>query len=105
MNTTNKYPPIPREQAIEVIATIRKEWEEIAFDGGLVEAKGSVGLLLADVARSLELTMDEQILALGSNLYLEIEHPDAAYPNSIQPDIWIPESWLVEGSIIRSKER
>jgi hypothetical protein len=57
-----------RVQVVEALARLRTEWE-VAVDGeSLMEAQTSVGLLLGDLALQLDLTTEEQKIALGDKL-------------------------------------
>lgn len=56
---------IPRSKVVQAIMKIRHEWETAARGDSLVEANGSVGYLLADMAVGLGLSESELRLALG----------------------------------------
>ena len=57
---------------VDDLARIRMEWQ-VAIDGAsLVEVKASVGLLLADVVKALQLGPDEQVTVLGEDLLKEL---------------------------------
>jgi hypothetical protein len=49
----------------------RQGWEEAADDERLVDVQASVGLMLLDIVELLELTQDEQMAVLGTELYLD----------------------------------
>ena len=59
---------LDRNKVIEALFTIREEWE-FAVDGKPLDSvDGCVGLLLADVAKGIGLTLEEQKQVLGSSL-------------------------------------
>jgi len=62
-----------RVNAIDAIAKIRQEWEEIAEGKSLLNLEAPIGLFLADVADRLELTPQERLVLLGEMLIEEIE--------------------------------
>ncbi|RPI20963.1 MAG: hypothetical protein EHM70_25810 [Chloroflexota bacterium] len=62
---------IDRPQVISSLARIREEWTDNT-DGSLIETHASVGLLLADIARALNLNAEEQVHALGADLFEEL---------------------------------
>lgn len=101
MTTLLNYPPIPREQVVKAIETIRTEWEETNGNDSLIDLLGSIGLVLFDMTRFLEFTMDEQLVALGSDLYRDLEQAEIVQLDVlsridvIQPDEWVPERWSV----------
>jgi hypothetical protein len=55
----------------DAITRMRREWED-ASGGDLLNAKGNVGLMFADVSRALDLTEEEKIEVLGANLYVNL---------------------------------
>jgi hypothetical protein len=59
------------QSQLDAMIRLRQEWEEASEDG-LRNAKGSVGLMLADVTRALELTPDQQVDVLGATLYVDL---------------------------------
>ncbi len=65
--------PVPRFALVRALARVRAEWEEAAGEDSLIEMQGSVGLLLADIARALGLSPVEQIEALGSEMVEELQ--------------------------------
>ena len=111
MTTILNQHSITREQAVRAIATIRSEWEESVSSRSLIEELGSIGLLLFDLASFLEFTMDEQLLALGSKLYRDLEQAgiiqstaiasstddsflqDSKEMDVVEANAWVPERW------------
>ena len=71
-----------RTQIIGAISKLQEEWQEIADGASLVELKGSVGLLLADLALALGLSPDEQVQALGEKLANELQEVLLTLPGS-----------------------
>jgi hypothetical protein len=71
-----------RTQIIGAISKLREEWQEIADGASLVELKGSVGLLLADLALALGLSPDEQVQVLGEKLANELQEVLLTLPGS-----------------------
>ena len=59
-----------RLAVLENLSELRREWEA-ATGGNLIEARGSVGLLLFDVTVKLDMTQEEQIIVLGKRLFRE----------------------------------
>ena len=59
------------QSQLDAMIRLRQEWEEASEDG-LRNAKGSVGLMLADVTRALELSPDQQVDVLGATLYVDL---------------------------------
>jgi hypothetical protein len=57
---------------IYVLAQIREEWQQAVGNRSLVSAETSVGLLLADVVKTVELMNQEQRTILGEKLFLEV---------------------------------
>lgn len=64
---------LSRDLVVRAFARIRQEWQETT-PGSLVDAEASVGFLLADLASALCLTQEEQVEALGEDLYREIHN-------------------------------
>lgn len=60
-------------QVINALARIRQEWQSATEGASLLSVDGNVGLILADVVNCLELSTEEQVLVLGSELYREIQ--------------------------------
>jgi hypothetical protein len=58
---------------IEAMVRFRQGWEEAADGERLVDIQSSVGLMLLDIAETLELTQDEQMAVLGAELYLDVQ--------------------------------
>ena len=67
------FSPTYRVKAVEALAEFRQEWEEIAEGESLINLEAPIGLLLADVADRLELTLQERSVFLGKLLIEEIE--------------------------------
>jgi len=53
------------------LSQIRREWQYAAGQN-LIDANGSIGLLLNDVTKALDLSPGEQRRILGSKLYTEL---------------------------------
>jgi hypothetical protein len=80
---------LTRQQVIRAIATLRQDWEASA-EGSLLGIEGSVGLILSDIVNLIGLKPEEQIEALGQQLYLDccaVEVMDQSITE------WVPESW------------
>lgn len=73
---------LSRPKMINALAQIREEWQYAAGDRSLVTTETSVGLILADVVKSLELTNKEQRTILGEKLFLEVATV-LGFPNGI----------------------
>lgn len=56
---------LTRTQVVQAIMHIRHEWEDAARGDSLLETNGSVGYLLADLAKGLGLSGNDLELALG----------------------------------------
>ena len=54
---------INRQEIIQALANIRREWEEAADGEPLEFVEGSVGLLLDDVARAIGLDQEKPVAA------------------------------------------
>lgn len=65
-----------RPQMVQALAQICCEWSE-ANEGSLLEAKTSVGLMMADVLNALNLSAEEKALVLGESLYRELSQIQA----------------------------
>jgi hypothetical protein len=63
---------LSRPEMIYVLAQIREEWQQAVGNRSLVSAETSVGLLLADVVKTVELMNQEQRTILGEKLFLEV---------------------------------
>ena len=61
-----------REEVVGALATLRKDWE-MGDRVSLIDKKGSVGLILADLSQSLALAPDEQKQVFGGRLLKELE--------------------------------
>ena len=64
---------MPRGDVVAAIGHLRTEWEEGADGESLVDTKTSIGLLLADLAATLNFTPAEQVQALGQNLVNKLQ--------------------------------
>jgi hypothetical protein len=68
MNTTQIIRLIDRDQVIDGFIHVREEWEDAIEGDNLVDARGSVGLLLLDLVIAIGLLPEEQVQALGHEL-------------------------------------
>jgi hypothetical protein len=59
---------LDREKAIQALQQITEEWREAVNGASLVDVRGSVGLLLLDVAAGIGLDNQEQADALSTDL-------------------------------------
>ena len=59
---------LDRRKVVQALQQITEEWCEAVNGASLVDVKGSVGLLLLDVAAGLGLDNKEQSEALGADL-------------------------------------
>jgi hypothetical protein len=59
---------LERRKAVQALQQITEEWREAVNGASLVDVRGSVGLLLLDVATGLGLDNKEQAEALGIEL-------------------------------------
>jgi hypothetical protein len=64
---------IPQVQLISLLSTLRQEWQEAAQGQSLLDMEANVGLMLADLVNSLGLSVQEQTLVLGPELYAEMQ--------------------------------
>jgi len=60
------------ERMITALSRLCREWEDATDGESLIEAQASVGLLLADVIKALDLSQEETALVLGVELYAEL---------------------------------
>jgi len=60
-------------QTVSALAKLREEWQQAAGDASLLEIEANVGLMLADLVNSLGLSVHEQSLALGPDLFKEVQ--------------------------------
>jgi hypothetical protein len=65
MDTTGQPYQIGRLDVVRALMTVRHEWETAARGDNLTEIQGSVGYLLFDIARVLNLSHEEMRAALG----------------------------------------
>lgn len=63
---------ISKSSAITALREMRIEWQETTEEDNLLEVEASVGLLIADVLRALQLTPDEAITVLGIDLFEQV---------------------------------
>lgn len=71
MGLVNVIRIIDRDRAIEALAMLRKEWQEVASGTPLSEVSAPVGLLLSDVVSTLELLPEEAEYVLGGEGFTE----------------------------------
>jgi hypothetical protein len=77
-----------RREVIGALAGIRKDWQETGAD--LIEARGSVGLILADLARSLALDPKEQRAVFGGKSFKQLQQA-GIIDGSEHAEDWQPE--------------
>jgi len=65
--------PQPKIQTVSALAKLREEWQQAAGGASLLEMEANVGLMLADLVNSLGLSVHEQTLALGPELFREVQ--------------------------------
>ena len=73
LNPPGSTQMVSRPQLVRALARVRLEWQEAAGENSLIEMDGSVGLLLAAIARSMGLTPLEQLEALGRDMVEELQ--------------------------------
>ena len=73
MNIPTFTTPLSLPKKIHGLVLLREEWQNAVGNRSLLIAKVSVGLFLADVVKTLELTNDEQKVILGEGLYQEVK--------------------------------
>ena len=73
MITTIHPQLMTRERMIAALSRLCREWEDATEGESLIEAQASVGLILADVIKALDLSQEETALVLGAELYAELE--------------------------------
>lgn len=59
-------------QTVSALAKLREEWQQAAEGTSLLEMEANVGLMLADLVNSLGLSVHEQTLVLGAELFNEV---------------------------------
>lgn len=64
--------PDPRIKTISILSKFCQEWQEAASGKSLLEVEGNIGMVLADLVNSFELTSHEQSLVLGPQLFEEM---------------------------------
>ena len=67
------YRMTTRTRLILALAELRKEWQQAANGGSLLKVETPVGLILADIADRLELTLQERYVFLGGRLINEVD--------------------------------
>lgn len=66
MSLANATQILDRDRVIDGLIHLRQEWQEAACGIPLVEVKGSVGLILADVMNVIDLLPEEVSRILGN---------------------------------------
>jgi hypothetical protein len=61
-----------RTRIVQVLADLRREWQETLAGRSLIDAPAPVGLLLSDIADRLELSPQERHAMLGGKLINEL---------------------------------
>jgi hypothetical protein len=61
-----------RTRIVQVLADLRREWQETLAGMSLLDAPAPVGLLLSDIADRLELSPQERHAMLGGKLINEL---------------------------------
>ena len=64
--------PSPQTKAISILSKFCQEWQDAASGKSLLEVEGNIGMVLADLVNSIELTSHEQSLVLGPQLFEEM---------------------------------
>jgi hypothetical protein len=72
MTTKDKCSTDSMIDFVIALATVRMDWEQAELQESLIDAKASVGLILADIAKAADLTPDQQRIALGPKLFSDI---------------------------------
>ena len=67
------YRPSDRTRLVLALAELRQEWQHATKGGSLLKVETPVGLLLADIADKLNLTVQERYMFLGGRLVNEVE--------------------------------
>ena len=62
-----------RTRMVLALAELRREWQGTVNGGSLLKVETPVGLLLADIADKLELTIQERHAFLGGRLINEVD--------------------------------
>lgn len=62
-----------KKKFVDVLSTLRQEWQEAANGNSLLTVDGNIALMLADLVNSFELTPSEQTQVLGADLFGEIQ--------------------------------
>jgi hypothetical protein len=70
MNILQRIRILDRDQAIDGLIKLRQEWEETGSD--LLQAQIGVGSLMGDAAAMIGLSLDEQRIILGDQLYNDL---------------------------------
>jgi hypothetical protein len=66
MPTVSGIRILDRDRTIDGLTQLRQEWQEAAHGAPLVDVRGSVGLILADVVGAMDLLPEEAARVLGS---------------------------------------
>ena len=80
MQTQTKTPAISRTNLVYSLEHLCQEWQTATNGQSLLEVKGSVGLILADLAMSIGLTTLEQIQVFGADMTHELDTVLSAEP-------------------------
>jgi hypothetical protein len=62
-----------RTRLVQSLADFRREWQEAAQGGSLLDVQVPVGLILADIAEKLELNPQERHAMLGGKLINQLD--------------------------------
>ena len=62
-----------RSLVVQALAEFRREWQKTANGESLIEVEVPVGLILADIAKRIELNTQERYAMLGSKLINEVD--------------------------------
>jgi hypothetical protein len=65
--------PDPRTQLISTLSRLRQEWQEAASGESLLNIDANVGLMFADLVNAFGLSIHEQSLTLGPELFGEMQ--------------------------------
>ena len=65
--------PDPRNQLISTLSKLRLEWQEAASGESLLNIDANVGLMFADLVNAFGLSVNEQSLTLGPELFVEMQ--------------------------------
>ncbi len=73
MKTYSNHNSIAREQVVQTLMDLRREFETASLGYSLLDIQTSVGLILSDFADNLGLCDCEKRLALGADLVDELD--------------------------------